>query len=77
MLKKIATFAVAALIAGTAFAQENRDIAQDALRTAGIEIEIPESATDEQINQILAIMGTGSTPAADKEAQVKEILGME
>lgn len=76
MFKKLAIFAVAALIAGTAFAQQTRDTAQDLLKTAGIEIEIPESATQEQIDQILAIINTGGGTTADKEGQVKQVLGM-
>ena len=75
MLKTFATLAVAVLLAGTAFAQQTRDTAQDLMTQAGIEIEIPETATDDQINQILAVVSSDAK-AEDKEAQIKQILGM-
>jgi hypothetical protein len=77
MLKKIAAFAVVAMIAGTAFAQQTVATAQDGLRNAGIDITIPADATQDQIDRILAILGAADFTPEEATDQIKEILGIQ
>lgn len=82
MLKSVTAIAAAVLIAGAAFAQsEQMQEAQSLLREQGIELEIPETATPDQIAQIIGILVSAKTgenalsPEA-LETEVKDVLGM-
>jgi hypothetical protein len=82
MYKKLIAALIGAMIAGGAFAQSQQyDEANQLMKRAGITFDIPATATDEQINEIIAL---GSTmrledPEAkfDFQNKVKQILGME
>jgi hypothetical protein len=82
MLKTVTAIAAAVVIAGAAFAQsEQMQEAQSLLREQGINLEIPETATPDQIAQIIGILVSAKT--GDKamgpdalETEVKDVLGM-
>jgi hypothetical protein len=76
MIKFISAAAIAAVLAGAALAQSGtREEAQMLLTQANVEVTIPDDATDDQINQIIAA-AQGSQNPEELTMSVKEILGM-
>jgi hypothetical protein len=77
MVKLIGAAAVAALLAGAAFAQSGtREEAQMLLTQSNVDITIPEDATDEQVAQIVAAAQGSDQKTEELTMQVKKILGM-
>jgi hypothetical protein len=81
MYRTLIAALIGAMLAGGAFAQSQQyDEANELLKRAGITFDIPATATDEQLNQIIALGSTMqlADPEAkfDFENKVKEILGM-
>jgi hypothetical protein len=82
MYKTLIAAVIGAMLAGGAFAQSQQyDEANQLMKRAGITFELPTTATQEQLNEIIAL---GSTMrVADPESKfdfqtkVKQILGME
>jgi hypothetical protein len=82
MYKTLIAALVGVMLAGGAFAQSQQyDEANQMLKRAGITFDIPTTATEEQINQIIALGSTMKLedPEAkfDFQNKVKQILGME
>jgi hypothetical protein len=82
MYKTLIAALMGALLATGAFAQSQQyDEANEMLKRAGITFEIPATATQEQLNEIVAL---GSTMKLDDpegkfdfENKVKQILGIQ
>jgi hypothetical protein len=82
MYKTLVAAFMGAMLASGAFAQSQQfDEANEMLKRAGITFEIPATATQEQLNEIIAL---GSTMKLDDpegkfdfQNKVKEILGMQ
>ena len=82
MYKTLIAALLGAMLAGGAFAQSQQFLeASEMMKRAGITFEIPATATEEQINQIIALGATMrlEDPEAkfDFQNKVKQILGME
>ena len=77
-MKKIILAALAStLLAVPVLAQEMRSEVESALQNAGVMVEIPEDATDEQLTQVLALTNAGNLNGSQLEFEVKKALGME
>ena len=75
---RIAVIVACVLLATSAVAQEGvRAEAEQSLRNAGITLEIPEDATEEQLATVIALLEGSSENASQLEPQIKEMLGME
>lgn len=77
MIRNLIASLAVALLATTAFAQSQiRAEAENALRNAGVSMEIPEDATEEQLTEIVALSNSHDNPT-QLEDEVKKMFGME
>ncbi|MFD0981850.1 MULTISPECIES: hypothetical protein [Tropicimonas] len=74
----ISAAAISGLLAMSAFAQGGLHAqAQGELESAGVNVEIPADATEEQLGQIIALSGQHEGNPSQLEMEVKKVLGME
>ncbi len=77
MRKFILSTAASIIVAVAAYAQSQaHQEAQSLLERAGVQLEIPADATDDQLSQIIAVAQNPGSPE-HLEFEVKKILGME
>ena len=79
MLRSLIPAVAASVLFTTSAAAQDmlREQAEPLLLGAGIEIALPEDATDEQLTLVIALLQGPDGKAATVEPQVTDLLGME